>query len=35
MNLDIKSQLPGAAHFTITTILVFALVFGLMWALTQ
>ena len=35
MKLDIKSRLPGAARFTITTVLVTALVFGLMWALTQ
>jgi len=35
MKLDIKSRLPGAARFTITTLLVFTLVFGLMWALTQ
>ena len=35
MKLDIKSLLPGAVRFTITTTLVFALVFGLIWALTQ
>ena len=35
MNLEIKSRLPSAVRFTVTSLLVFALVFGLIWALTQ
>ena len=35
MTLDIKSLLPGAVRFTVTTSLVFSLFLGLVWALAQ